>query len=266
MKNNQFLFTENNTSTLITLPSQNYTVDDLKIDIATLLNNASTLGNPYTVSYNERKFKFSITSSNATSFQLNFGVDVLHNNVKYDFSNTADLLGFNFTVITSANQSIEAPRPANMNTIPFIFLDTEFASRGSVITSVDGSFSTGVLRKIPVDVDFGDYLVYKSTGNRHTLLIQRKRLHSMRFRLKDPRYNGIDLNGVPFSLTLTVDFIDFSSAGVYDTESRDKAIKMTREDVSEILSNSLLLKASEMKEQADDRNKLINLFELNKQN
>ena len=261
--NNRFLFTEGGVDTIITIPSQNYTVDDIITDVADLLNTASALGSPYSITFNSRTFKFTISSTNATSYSFNFGFSVANNGINYNFTNTADLLGFNFQIHTSSNQIIDAPRPANMNTIPFILLDTEFSSRGSVITSKEGSFSTGVLTKIPINRDFGDILVHTATSNRHTLLIQRKRLHSMRFRLKDPRYNSIDLNGLPFSLTLTVDFIDFSSAGVYDTERKDKEIKMTREDVNELLTRNLIFKSREAQHNRDNRNKLINLLDLN---
>ena len=263
--NNRFLFTENGVDTIITLQSQNYTVDDIIADVANLLNSASAFGSPYTIAFNSRTFKFSISSTNIASFSLDFGFSVLNSGNTYNFTNTANLLGFNFQLHTSSNQTLTAPRPANMNTVPFILLDTEFSSRGSVVTSSSGSsrsFSTGVLTKIPINKEFGDVLVHSSTSNRHTLLVQRKRLHTMRFRLKDPQYNGLDLNGVPFSLTLTVDFIDFSSAGVYDNDRDDNKIKMTREDVNEVLTRNQILSSREAQHNRDNRNKLINLLDL----
>ena len=147
IENNRFLFTENGVDTIITLPNQNYTVDDIITDVANLLNSASAFGNPYTITFNSRTFKFSISSTNTASFSLDFGFSVVYNGSTYNFTNTANLFGFNFQVHASSNQTLEAPRPANMNTVPFILLDTEFSSRGSVITSSGSSrsFSTGVL-------------------------------------------------------------------------------------------------------------------------
>ena len=75
----------------------------------------------------------------------------------------------------------------------------------------------------------------------------------------------IDLNGVSFSFTLTIDFIDFESSGIYDTDPRSsEAKKLTREDVSEVLTNSLLQQGAIAQSNADNRNKLINVLQLNK--
>lgn len=252
--NNKFLFQEGNTTAqIITLPSQNYNVDDITTDLSLLLNNASTIGATYSITYNSRTLKFNITSSTG-NFTFNFSSN----------AQTGKLLGFFPTTYTSSNQSLQSITPCNVNSIPFMFLETNFNSRGSVITSTQlRTFSTGVIMKIPIDRDFGDILSY-SPVNKHTLVIERKRLNNLRFTLRDSNYNVIDLNGISFSFTLTIDFIDFEASGVYDTDPRSSdVLKPTRDDVSEVLTNSLLQQGAIAQSNADNRNRLINVLQLN---
>ena len=73
----------------------------------------------------------------------------------------------------------------------------------------------------------------------------------------------MDLNGVPFSITLTIDFISFETGGVYGDDPRDdNKLKMTREDVNEMLTQSLMEKGRYWSDQMDQRNRMINLLDL----
>ena len=117
INNNKFIFQEGSNATqVITLPSQNYDVDNLATDVAALLNNASPIGATYSITYNSRTLKFVFNSNNATDFS-------------FDFSNhiqTGKLLGFLPSSYTSSNQVLNSATPANVNSIPFIFLETNF--------------------------------------------------------------------------------------------------------------------------------------------
>jgi hypothetical protein len=253
--NNKFEFYEgSNSPTTITLPSQNYDIDNITESLPTLLNTASSIGATYDVSFNESTYKLTITSSSTTVFYLDFN----------DHKQTGKLLGFLPSLYTSSSKTLDSVTPVNMNSIPFIFLDTSFGASGSIITSNRDdikTFGSGVLSKIQIDRNFGDYITHKTHGSRHSLVIQRKRIHSLRFTLKDPNFKTVDLNGVPFSLTLTIDFIDFKSGGVYDTtDPRQKKITTTREDVNENLTQTMMAMGRELQQDADDRNKIIQLL------
>ena len=62
--NNKFVFQEGeNDVQTITFISQNYNVDDITNDLELLLNNASTIGATYSITYNSRTLKFKIISN-----------------------------------------------------------------------------------------------------------------------------------------------------------------------------------------------------------
>ena len=104
INNNKFIFQEGNNATqLITLPSQNYDVNDIVSDLSALLNSASTIGATYSITYNKRTLKFVYNSDNATNFTFNFS----------NHSQTAKLLGFLPLSYTSSNQELNSSTPAN---------------------------------------------------------------------------------------------------------------------------------------------------------
>ncbi len=255
--NNRFQFKEGSgLYNTITLPSKNYDVDDVCTDLVILLNSASSVSATYTMTYDLRTLKFTVTSSSATAFT-------------FEFSNnkaTAKLLGFFPTTYTSSNQTLTSQTPANMNSIPFAFLETNFSAEGSIITSSatdQKTFRSGVLLKIPLNNDFASIMDYQPI-NKHTLIINRKRFRSLRFTLKDAAFNTIDMNGVPISLTMTIDFMNFEAGGVYGEPERNEELKMTRDDVNELLTQSLMQQGDYHSKQADQRNRFINLLDLGK--
>ena len=151
-----------------------------------------------------------------------------------------------------------------MNTIPFAFLETSFSAEGSIITTSNTdmrSFKSGVLLKIPLNTNFADVMIYQPT-NKHHLIIQRKRFHNIRFTLKDSSFKTMDLNGLPFSLTLTIDFLNFEAIQDAIDDTREDDLKLTREDVNELVTQSLIENGKFWSTQHDQRNRLINLFEL----
>jgi len=264
VRNNTFLLKEgNNASVLITIPSRNYDVDDIISVLPGLLTNASGIGATYTMTYDENTFKITFTSSSTTVFQLDFSsTDAVANN------QTGTLLGFFKTAYTSSGGGTNTltGHSINFNTVPYILIDSEFGTRGSIVTSAlpdRTTFSTGVIGKIQVNENFGDIINFVPQGNRHTLVLGRKRLHSLRITARDPNFNVIDLNGAFMSLTLTIDFIDFDlTQGIdEDDNSRTKNHLSTREDINSMLQQTLQQQGAFYAKELDDRNKLINLLE-----
>ena len=258
INNHNFVLKEGNFNIDITLPSQNYDIDSLQTQLETLFNNGSNVGATYIFKFDINTYKLTCTSSSTTTFKFDFT----------EYKETAKLLGFFPSIVSSQNQVLTSVKPINMNSIPFVFLDSSFTSKGSVISTNERdikTFSSGVLAKVPVDKDFGDILTYTPLGNRHSLLLSGKRIHQLRLTLKDPNYRTIDLNGVPFSVSLSVDFIDLEAGGIYNTDDpRHKKITTTREDVNENLTQALMSLGQEYAENMDNRNKLIDVLNLDK--
>ena len=263
IKNNKFHLQEgSNAAVLITIPSQNYDVDSLMLTLPELLTSASTISATYTMTYNESTFKYTFTSSSTTVFTLDFSSDagIINNQA-------GSLLGFFKTANASSGGATNTltGHSVNFNTVPFILIDTEFGSRGSIITSSLSdrtTFSSGVIGKIQVNENFGDMINFVPQGNRHTLVLNRKRLHDLRITARDPQFNAIDLNGAFMSLTITVDFINFGITQGMEDDPRDKNHLSTREEINEILKNTLQHQGTYYNEEFDDRNKLIKVLDL----
>lgn len=249
--NNVFQFKEGTDPVqTITMPSKNYSVDDVVADLPGLLNVAGS--GTYTCSYDDRTLKFTITGN--TSFVFDFS----------DYRATAKLLGFLPQSYSSGSSTIISATPANMNTIPFAFLETNFSAEGSIITTSNTSmksFKSGVLLKIPLNSDFANVTTYQPI-NKHHLVIQRKRFHNIRFTLKDSAFRTIDMNAVPISLTMTIDFVNFDVIKNAIEDTRDAEVEVTRDDVNELISQSLMEQGRYWSTQFDQRNRLINLLEL----
>ena len=93
---------------------------------------------------------------------------------------------------------LNSATPANVNSIPFIFLETNFNARGSIITSNTlRTFSSGVILKIPITQDFGD--MQGSGKGANTALGSRER--------------GIYAGGQIPSNVNQIEFITFASTG-----------------------------------------------------
>lgn len=262
IRNNKFHFQEgNNAAVLITIPSQNYNVDTMQSTLPGLLTAASTIGASYTMTYNENKFQFTFTSSSTTVFTLDFSSQNITNN------QAGSLLGFFKLAYNSSGGASNTltGHSVNFNTVPFILIDTEFGSRGSIITSSLSdrtSFSSGVIGKVQVNENFGEMINFVPQGNRHTLVLNRKRLHDFRITARDPQFNQIDLNGAFMSLTLTVDFIDFGITQGVEDDPRDKNHLSTREEINDMLKQTLQQQGKYLSEELDDRNKLIQVLNL----
>ena len=72
INNHTFLLKEGNVNITITLPSQNYDIDSLRKELATLFNNASNVGAIYNISFNINTYKSTCTSSSTTTFKFDF--------------------------------------------------------------------------------------------------------------------------------------------------------------------------------------------------
>ena len=70
------------------------------------------------------------------------------------------------------------------------------------------------------------------------------------------------MNGVGFSLTLSIDFVDFSSEGLYDNNPEELKKPETRESVSDTLTQMFIKQGMEIQKGVKQRNQLINLLDL----
>jgi len=260
--NNKFyLYETGHPSVLITIPSRNYDVDSMMQTLPGLLTAASAVNATYDMSYDESLFKFTFISDKTTIFSLDFSSDAgIVNN------QAGSLLGFfktnNTSQITLTQNSLTG-HSVNFNTVPFILIDSEFGTRGAIMTSALGdrtTFMTGVLGKIQVNENFGEMINYVPQGNRHTLVLNRKRIHNLRITARDQLFNAIDLNGAFMSLTLTMDFVDFGITQGMEEDPREKNHLSTRDEINEVLKNTLQQQGNYLSEELEDRNKLIQLL------
>jgi hypothetical protein len=262
VENSKFSFQETgHAAGVITLTSGCYDVDDLADEIGTKLTAYSVgkLGSTYTVEYENKTLKFKITSTDtSTVYILDFT----------DYYYTSRLLGFASSSYNSSSGIRIGLRPANMNSIPFVFLDTSFGQSGSIISNSRSdaqpynSFQSSVLAKIQVDKLPSEIIHYFPHGNKHNLVLQRKRISQLRFTLRDQYYRVLDMNGVGFSLTLSIDFVDFSSEGLYDNNPEELKKPETRESVSDTLTQMFIKQGMEIQKGVKQRNQLINLLDL----
>ncbi len=262
LKNNKFhLQEQGHASVLITIPSRNYDVDSMMQTLPALLTAASAVNATYDMSYNESLFKFTFTSSQNTIFSFDFSGDAGITN-----NQAGSLLGFFKTnnssqIINSINTL--TGHSVNFNTVPFILIDSEFGTRGAIVTSALSdrtTFMTGVLGKIQVNEDFGEMINYTPQGNRHTLVLNRKRIHNLRITARDPQFNAIDLNGAFMSLTLTIDYVNFGLTQGIEEDPREKNHLSTREEINEVLQQTLQQQGKVLGEELEDRNKLIQVL------
>ena len=260
--NNKFhLQEQGHASVLITIPSRNYDVDSMMQTLPALLTAASAVNATYDMSYNESLFKFTFTSSQNTIFSFDFSSDAGITN-----NQAGSLLGFFKTnnssqIINSINTL--TGHSVNFNTVPFILIDSEFGTRGAIVTSALSdrtTFMTGVLGKIQVNEDFGEMINYTPQGNRHTLVLNRKRIHNLRITARDPQFNAIDLNGAFMSLTLTIDYVNFGLTQGIEEDPREKNHLSTREEINEVLQQTLQQQGKVLGDELEDRNKLIQVL------
>ena len=266
LENSKFSFQEaGESAAIITLTSGCYDVDDLADEIGTKLTAYSVgkLGATYTCEYVDSTLKFKITSTNTSAvYTLNFT----------GYYYTTRLLGFTETSFNSTSGVLTGFRPCNMNAVPFIFLDTSFGQTGAIVSNSwteakpYNSFLSAALSKIQVDKLPGEIIHYFPHGNKHNLVLNRKRISQLRFTLRDQYYRVIDMNGIGISFTLSIDFVDFSSEGLYDNNPEEMLKPTTRESVSDVLTNQMIQQGLEVQKNVNQRNKLINLLDLDEPN
>ena len=263
LENSKFSFQQTgHAAAVITLTSGVYDVDTLSDEISTKLTAYSVgkFGATYTCEYVDSLIKFRITSSNTSD------VFILQ---LTDYYYTTRLLGFTTASYSSTSGVLTGIRPCNMNAVPFLLLDTSFNQAGTIVSNsytLDqpySSFQTGVLAKIQVDKLPSEIIHYFPHGNKHNLVLNRKRISQLRFTLRDQYYRTIDLNGCGFSFTMSIDFVDFTSEGLYDNNPEDEQKKPeTRESVSEKLMEGFIRQGQAVQQGIKQRNQLIDILDL----
>ncbi len=198
INNNKFHFQETGHSqVLLTLSEGNYDAENLATDLSSMMTTNSNIGATYTVTYSERTNKLTFTSSSATVFKLEF-INHIH---------TGSLLGFLPAEYSSSSNSITSETVVNVNSIPFIFVDSSFGNQGA-ITSVTNS-GASILTKIQNNEPWNSMIFFANQNSSGTaMILRRKRISSIRLTLRDPYFNVVDLNGKNWSITLTFNFID----------------------------------------------------------
>ena len=227
LRNNKFDFQESGYSVQeIIIPEQNHTINTLISSISNSLNSASSANATYSLSYNQYTNKITFLSSISTDFTFDFS-----NN-----PNTGSILGFLPYEYTSEDTSLVSESVVNLNTVPFILIDSSFGAQGAQVSHINGNAS--ILAKVPTNSPFNNEIFYKDSNNSGTnsLILRRDRIDKIELTLRDPYFNVIDLNSKNWSITLSFSFIDINNqSGIVNQQGQilNQINQTTRESLGE---------------------------------
>lgn len=181
----------------ITIAPGNYSGTRLATALQMLLRTGSTID--YTCTFDGRIMgKFTVSHSQSTSsFVLEFPT-----------RSSARLFGFakGTTASVTATSPMTSPNVADLAHTHSILIVSELASN-SIITSRTMS-NANVLCEVPIDVGSFEMINFDGGGERaFRLLLSTGRLDEIKLRLTDQDGHALDLNGLAFTITLEVSFI-----------------------------------------------------------
>ena len=193
-----FRLVANDNLNSLKIPKGNYTISTLATTIKGLLDGIAG-GVSYTISYDRTTMKYTY-NSNIPEIYFDFSA----------FTDTAHIeMGFN-TNETTPNTGISNLQSTNVPDINGnthqIQIRTNLASKGC-LDSITKSYST-ILGSIPIDVNFGGVIFSKPGNNLHKILITSKNISNINVRITDDRGRPINLNGLNFTISILLDFIN----------------------------------------------------------
>lgn len=179
--------TANDGTATIILPEQNYDVDSLKKNLNNLLVAANILNT--TVDFDKNTNKFTFTNTNGglkiTSTTMTRELGLVPNQINGPY--TASLTSSN-----ACNLSGTSSVYVNLNNVSITNLD----SRGDL---------NGVLAKLNVNVAPSEFIFYQQTENQYYVTSDRQ-INFFSISLTDDNNELLNLNGVDFSVSITIHF------------------------------------------------------------
>jgi hypothetical protein len=191
--NNKFDFNDGVARTVTITPS-NYTATTLASALQTGLN-ASGTGLTFTVTYSTATYKFTVAATGG--FSMPFATGTNHT------TSICLVLGFTATDHGSAASQV-SDNAADLIGEPYIYLKcTSITGVNEGILS-SNSNDTGVLARIPVNVNFGDVILYTAPKEHPTLIFNGTNITSLSFSLTYRNNSVIDNNGMKISFKLGI--------------------------------------------------------------
>jgi hypothetical protein len=189
-------------TTLLQIPTGNYTAATLSKKLETLMSGLTGIGDV-------------VVAFDRTTMKFLFQTDVADNNkLKFKFAETTAgafiELGFGENEESSflTNTGIYSTNVVDVNgSVHGVYLRTNLSLDGSY-DSLSKGLST-ILARVPIDVNFGGVLFFNPiNGSVHKIEIPAKYVHTLTLRLTDERNRLLDLNGLNFVVSIQFDFVN----------------------------------------------------------
>ena len=182
----------------IAIPHGNYSANDFSRLLTQLLTTSSVT---YTITYNKNSNTFSISSSKASIFLFQSGTHAAqscHNFLGLpDYDTIINTQPFQTGCIT-------------MNDIYYFQIKSDIGSGTNIMMSDN---SDGILDVIPISDQPMSFISYNPINPSKFMLLNNS-LNAIKIGLTDNFNRIVDLNGIPFMITIRIDVIDSAENGI----------------------------------------------------
>lgn len=186
LKNNTIAYAE---SSVLTLPNQNYDIDEL----LRVINVDGEF--PFTASYNAYSNKMKLTNNESTT-----------QTIRWNSSLATKLLGFEDGIVNvPAGGHIESDNVVDLATVHSIFVRSDLSS-GNVQSTSHGNST--ILQKISVDCNPWNVIYFNAQDHVTTSVISKTVIDHITFRLTDQNDNLLHLNQVNYEFALKFEIVD----------------------------------------------------------
>ena len=187
---------------ILTLTTNNYTVNSLKTELKTQLD-AEFTGNPFTVTYNQDLLTYTLSVSSPWVCKIYTDGELTDPNLDWHGA------PFSPTDLKSANEIFTNSVKKEGQEITTGIIDLRryhniymSSMNLSSFTTMGARGENNIIKKIPVTVDYGNIIYDNVVANHDWVNVSRLLLKTLEFRLSDVYGNTIDLRGMPISFSL----------------------------------------------------------------
>lgn len=217
---------QNTYNQTIIIPSGNYSTYDFVKTVSSLINLAFTgvagmTGNQFSISYNKinNTFTISFTSSLAVSSSVNYYASFMFKTGPNASHSCYKLMGCpQQDIMINSGQSL-ATNLVLMNDIAYFQIRTDLGDANTFIT---GDETGNLLDIIPVSSEPLSYISY-APFQPNKFILHNHSLTEIKIGLVDNYGRDVNLNGIPFLITLKIDLVTPEEAGIPKPVGRDDA-------------------------------------------
>ena len=197
----------NNSITMIEIPEGNYNVYEYMNVVQTLM---SVNGLVFTITYNHINNKYIFTSNQNLTIQYKTGVQKNTNFLFLGFPEDED-------IIFLVNQQVQSDNTITMNDIQYIQILSDLGS-DNYRCADNGD---NVLQIIPINVP--PFSMINMNVESKKFILSSKNLQEINLKLVDNQYRSLDLNGLSFLITITIDIVDNDSHKIPYSKGRQES-------------------------------------------